>query len=78
MTQGAISLGFPFGHLEALPRMSAEETEAVRDEMRARYAVHWEEVEQEREEKETSKKDAEPVMPATRPAPIDTAPSSDW
>jgi hypothetical protein len=78
MTQGAISLGFPFGHLESLPRMTADEAAAVRDEMRARYAVHWEEVEREREEKKTSKTSAEPVMPAIRPAPIDTAPSSDW
>ncbi len=78
MTQGAISLGFPFGHLEARPRMTAEEAEAVRDEMRARYAVHWEEVEREREEKETSKNEAEPVTLVVPSVPIDTAPSSDW
>ena len=77
-TQGAVSLGFPFGHLESLPRMTVEEAAAVRDEMRERYAVHWEEVEREREEKETSKKDAEPVTPTIRSVPIDTAPSSDW
>jgi len=78
MTEGAISLGFPFGHLESLPRMSAEAAEAVRGEMRARYAVHWEEVERERAAKETPKTSAEPAVPAIRSAPIDTAPSSDW
>lgn len=78
MIEGAISLGFPFGYLESRPRMNAEEAAAVRSEMRERYAVHWQDVERERKEKETSKTRAEPAAPAIRSAPIDTAPSSDW
>ncbi|MAU61741.1 MAG: hypothetical protein CMI62_13545 [Parvibaculum sp.] len=75
VTDGAVSLDFPFGHLEALPRMSAEEAEAVRGEMRERYAVHWQEVEQGRAGAEMLERDK---AHAPVPAEIDTAPSSDW
>lgn len=43
-TSSAVSLGVPFGYLEAMPKMTAEEWESVRSAMRARYAVHWKEI----------------------------------
>lgn len=44
LTPHAVSLSFPFGHLERMERMSEEEEHAVRGRMRARYAVHWTDV----------------------------------
>jgi hypothetical protein len=46
MTGAAVSLRIPFGHLEAMPRMTTEEFRVVRDAMRERYAVHWKEARQ--------------------------------
>jgi hypothetical protein len=43
MTGSAVSLRIPFGHLEAMPRMTNEEFRVVRDAMRDRYAVQWKE-----------------------------------
>ena len=40
VTQNALPLAFPFGHMEALPVMPAEERDALGNVMRARYAVH--------------------------------------
>jgi hypothetical protein len=44
MTGAAVSLRIPFGHLEAMPRMTNEEFSVIRNAMRERYAVHWKEV----------------------------------
>jgi hypothetical protein len=41
VTKGALPLQFPRGHLEAMERMTDAEHEALRDAMRARYAVHY-------------------------------------
>ena len=43
-TDRAVSLRIPFGVLEAKERMTPEEARAVREEMRSRYAVPWQEV----------------------------------
>lgn len=39
-TTSALSLKFPFGHMEAMERMSVEEADHVREKMRTTYAVH--------------------------------------
>ena len=39
-TASALPLSFPFGHMEAMDRMSQGQSSAVRAEMRSRYAVH--------------------------------------
>jgi hypothetical protein len=44
VTKGALPLQFPPGNLEAMARMTAEESAAVKDAMRARYAVHYTEL----------------------------------
>src|SRR5262249_40206198 len=41
VTPRAISLKIPFGVMEAMPRMGEGEFEAVRNEIRARYATRW-------------------------------------
>lgn len=39
-TTSALPLKFPFGHMEAMERMSAEQAKTVRADMRKKYAVH--------------------------------------
>jgi len=39
-TKGAVPLTFPFGYLESLPVMSADDRREQREAMRVRYAVH--------------------------------------
>ncbi len=46
VTDSALSLSFPFGYMEDMERMDRSERSVVLDEMRARYAVHYTEVEQ--------------------------------
>jgi hypothetical protein len=46
LTPEAVALGFPFGYLEGMERMTEAEGRTVREHMRARYAVHWKEVQQ--------------------------------
>ncbi len=48
ITKSAIPLSFPFGRLEALEQMTKEEKAALRQVMRARYAVHYKELQQAR------------------------------
>lgn len=40
-TRGAVSLQIEAGRLERLPRMDAEDRDAMRDQMRKQYAVHY-------------------------------------
>jgi len=44
LTKGAVSLSFPFGHVEKMERMSSEEWTALKTRMRERYAVHYSEL----------------------------------
>lgn len=62
-TPNAVSLRIPFGQLEAQDRMTAEEAGALRDRMRAQYAVPFAEAQQ---------ADSRPV-PATAGEPEDFA-----
>lgn len=43
-TKSAVPLSFPFGHMEALPRMGKAERTALQQRMRDRYAVHFSEL----------------------------------
>jgi hypothetical protein len=85
VTKSALPLKFPFGHMEAMDRMTEEEQDALRQTMRARYAVHYSEVGAAAVATETG----EPVTEASRDdeaAPKsggdvkdgDTEASSDW
>jgi hypothetical protein len=58
MTSSAVSLRIPFGHLEAQPRMTQGQFEALRSTMRQRYAVHWQDVEAESEPSRSPASDA--------------------
>lgn len=44
-TEHAVSIGVPFGQIEGMPHMTEGQWQRVRDQMRARYAVHHSEVE---------------------------------
>ncbi len=46
VTDRGLSLRFPFGFLEEFPRATSSEMAALRERIRARYAVHYSEVEQ--------------------------------
>ena len=71
VTNTAVSLGVPFGYLEAMPRMTAAEQDAVRAANRARYAVPWEEIGRE-----------PPPAPSSAPSaaapPLSTEPVKEW
>jgi hypothetical protein len=44
VTKSAVPMSFPFGHMEAMPRMSGIERRLLRQRMRERYAVHHSEL----------------------------------
>ena len=46
VTDRGLSVRFPFGYLERLPRATKAEVAALKERLRARYAVHYSEVEQ--------------------------------
>jgi hypothetical protein len=45
ITRSAVPLKFPYGLMEGMPRMSAAEHEELKDTMRAKYAIHYSELE---------------------------------
>ena len=44
VTKSALPLKFPFGHMEAMDRMTSDEQDALRQTMRDNYAVHYSEI----------------------------------
>jgi hypothetical protein len=44
LTATAVSLCVPFGYLEGMPRMTTEQFDRVRADVRERYAVYWKDV----------------------------------
>ncbi|MFT5181551.1 MAG: hypothetical protein ACI8S3_001435 [Alphaproteobacteria bacterium] len=44
VTKSALPLIFPFGHMEAMERMSRDEADALREAIHERYAVHYSEI----------------------------------
>jgi uncharacterized protein DUF87 len=89
-TASALPLKFPFGHMEAMDRMSAEQAKSVRSEMRSKFAVHISQLGKPEapegdegsapETDETSAKNtAKPEPKSDDPSPdIDIDPSEDW
>jgi hypothetical protein len=83
-TKGAVPLRFPFGYMEALPKMDKAERAALRQRMRDRYAVHYSKLED--SELVAEPDCAEEVSPEVadkpedKPPPghIDTTPGEDW
>jgi hypothetical protein len=90
-TKGAVPLQFPFGFMEQQPKMESGERHALRQKMRARYAVHYSELE--KEEPEASTEDGEvddrvvkpktnrkpdPPKPTKPKGQVDTEASDSW
>jgi hypothetical protein len=78
-TKGAVPLRFPFGYMEAEPRMDKAERTILRQTMRDRYAVHYSALEKAEGAGETSpdeeREQAKPDEP--KPAPPPRKPRSD-
>lgn len=74
LTTGAVSLEVPFGHLEAMPRMTEAEADNVLASMRDHYAVFWEEMGR------TAPSAAEDVGPVVNvvQVPVSTEPAKEW
>lgn len=63
-TEHAISLRIPHADMNAMPRMSPEEQQSIREQMRARYSLQRVEAEPEREEpKPPESSDADEISP---------------
>lgn len=83
-TKSAVPLSFPFGHMEAMPRMDNAQRAILRQTMRDRYAVHYSALENaavvsepdEAGEASTEAAGAEEDKPS--PGQIDTTPGEDW
>jgi hypothetical protein len=83
VTKSALPLNFPFGHMEALDRMTPAESDALRDAMRARYAVHYTELMQSSvgEPGRAEPDGAQPAVTPNHPKgpdEVDIDPSPDW
>jgi len=52
LTKGAVSLAFPFGHVEAMEMMTRQERDHLKDRMRERYAVHYSEAKPQEQKEE--------------------------
>jgi hypothetical protein len=79
VTKSALPLKFPFGHMEAMDRMTADEREALQDAMRDKYAVHYTDLAQPPESPEPEDDPAEPAP--DRPSDPDSASTdaaSEW
>jgi len=72
-TKSAVPLSFPFGHMEAMPRMTKAGHATLRDRMRERYAVHFSELGKADEPEETARADTgvetQPDSPNAAPPP---------
>lgn len=84
-TKGAVPLSFPFGHMEALPKMDKAERAILQQAMRDRYAVHHSELGKaeavvEPEEVDAAENSSTASSEAEGPLSghIDTAPGEQW
>ena len=71
-TVTAISMRFPLGHVEAMERLSVEDAERLKANMRARYSVPYNEVQHSIASHNTSE------HTATKPQNLSTSSSKDW
>jgi hypothetical protein len=80
-TKSAVPLQFPLGYMEKLPRMDKDEQQALRQRMRARYAVHYSELGK-IDEAQTERDDDQPApeskTPNQPPGHMDTDASESW
>jgi protein subunit release factor B len=81
-TKGAVPLSFPFGYMEAMPRMDKSEHSSLRQRMRQLYAVHYSELGKDEEkagdENQKAQSSVQPVeesVQAKAAAPKQTRPS---
>ena len=85
VTKSALPLKFPFGHMEAMDRMSTDEQDVLRQAMRDRFAVHYSEIGQTSEtEKADDTDEGDGIGENVTPKPSgeadegDTKASSEW
>lgn len=79
VTKSALPLKFPFGHMEAMDRMTSGERDALQQAMRERYAVHYSEIGQ--ISKGNDANDTEDDTPPNRskdPDNLDTGAANEW
>ena len=78
-TKSAVPLAFPFGHMEAMPRMEKGERAALQQRMRDRYAVHFSELGAANKPEEVARTEAEAQAdePKTSPTPKARMPRSE-
>ena len=67
-TKSAVPLSFPFGHMEAMPRMEKGERTALQQRTRDRYAVHFSELAKD-EKSEFTDEEGDDVVADTSPTP---------
>lgn len=79
VTKSALPLKFPFGHMEAMDRMTIAESDALREAMRERYAVHYTELMRESEfaEEDENESDKNPEDPGD-PGDLDIDAPKEW
>jgi hypothetical protein len=80
-TKGAVPLRFPFGYMEAMPRMEAAERAILRQTMRDRYAVHYSQLGKAEAASDAAPGDAseqsEPDKPKPAPPPMSRKPAKE-
>lgn len=77
LTTTALPLRFPLGHMEDMPRMSRDERQALQEEMRRRYAVHYSELEIASAEPEAAHMDEPESEAAAQQQPKPEQPNAD-
>lgn len=77
VTEQAISVAIPFGHLEKKPRMTDDDATAIRDKMRSLYALHHKASGEDTTEADPSAEteEAEPTTPVDH---VDITPGDEW
>lgn len=72
-TKGAVPLSFPFGFMEAMPRMDKTERTMLRQTMRDRYAIHYSELGKTDSATEPSSADESEHSKPDEPKPVQSA-----
>jgi hypothetical protein len=79
VTKSALPLKFPFGHMEAMDRMTSDEREALQEAMRDKYAVHYTDLTQAPDIPEPEGDPAEPAPDRPNdPDSASTDAASEW
>jgi hypothetical protein len=79
VTKSALPLTFPFGHMEAMDRMSPDQRDALQQAMRERFAEHYSEISQmPGKGDEDDIGDDTPSDHTQDPDSLDTDPANEW